>query len=721
MTTDNTLLQPDSNDDIDLLALLNVMLDYKWLIAGVTGLFAVLSIVYALLATPIYQATALVQIEQKKGGIAGLEGMAEMFGEQSQAVTEIEIIKSRMVIGKAVDQLQLDISAEPDYLPFIGRGIARLSGKPAPQIKVFQLEVPAHLHNEPLTLVAGDNGRYTLSHEGHTLLEGETGQPAEGNGIKLQIASLAASPGTRFTLSKRSRLGVILHYQGQLQAAEKGKQSGMIGLSLNHADPAFAKTVLNEFARQYVQQNVERMSAEAANSLAFLHEQLPQVRLEMEKAEQKLNAYQISAKSADITIETQAVLDQMVELETALSDLKLKQIEMDKKFTREHPLYQTLLNQISTIEANKKQLEGKVSTLPETQQELLKLARDVEVSSQIYTQMLQKAQELDIARASTVGNVRIIDVAEVNTAAPVAPKRSMIVLIATLLGGMLGSAIAFFHHLAHRGVENAAEIEALDLPVYSSIPYSQLQDDAEKAHKKTDELLPLLAREYPNDPSIEAIRSLHTSLHFALLEAPNNIIMFSGPSPQVGKSFVSVNLATLMAEAGKKVLLIDADMRKGYIHKFFGLSSTTHGLSTLLSRQEDTTTCITRTTINKLDLITRGSVPPNPSELLLSQHFNDTLQQLSQQYDIIIIDTPPILAVADALIVSKVAGASFLVVRFGENPLAEIRAALRRFETNGVKLKGAVLNATRKKALNYYNYQKYGYGSYQYNYTSDKD
>ncbi|HEY9033825.1 MAG TPA: polysaccharide biosynthesis tyrosine autokinase, partial [Pseudomonadales bacterium] len=505
--------------------------------------------------------------------------------------------------------------------------------------------------------------------------------------------------------------------QQSLQASERNKQSGMIGLSFQHPDPAFARRVLDEVARVYVQQNVERTSAEVANSLEFLREQLPQVRLEMEKAEQRLNAYQISAKSANITIETQSVLDRLVQIEADLSKLRLKQLEMDKLFTREHPTYQTLLNQKSTLESDKARLEQRVSGLPEVQQELLRLTRDMQVSSEIYTQMLQKAQELDIARASTVGNVRIIDTAAVDTAAPVAPKRKLIVIIATLLGGMLSVAIALVHNMLNRGIETPDEIEALDLPVYATVPFSEHQPEKRSSkNEPAEKTQPILAVTHPADITVEALRNLHTSLHFAMLEAPNNIIMLSGPSPKVGKSFISVNLAALMAKAGKKILLIDGDMRRGYLHHFFG-NHNDNGLSTLLSKQASLEDSLRNTRVDNLDIITRGPIPPNPTELLLSNRFAELMQELSSQYDSIIIDTPPILAVADALIVAKQAGTRFVVVRFEQNPPAELRATIKRFESNGITLSGAILNATRKRAKNYY---RYGYEAYQYQYESEK-
>lgn len=727
----------DDSDEIDLLALFGTLLDYRWLIITVTLAFCFLGVAYALLTTPIYQANALVQIEERKGGIAGLsgfDGMDDLFSAKSQATTEIEILKSRMVIGQAVDDLNLVIDATPRSFPIIGKAIVRrfqpetddAIARPwfglsqfdwgGAQIDVFQLDIPNYLLGKPLQLITEEEGAYSLYLEGELLLQGKVGEPASAGNIHLQIATLQANPGTEFILSKKNRLRTIKIYQGLLQVSEKGKQSGMLSLSLNHANPAFAKQVLDKISNIYLHQNIVRLSAEASNSLEFLRKQLPNVRNDMEQAENKLNTYQISAKSADISLETQSILNQLVKLETELSTLKLKKLEIDKLYTSEHPSYQTLISQINSIEDDKAEFEKRVSTLPEVQQELLRLKRDVGVSAQIYIQLLQKAQELDIARASTVGNVRIIDHAAVDTAQAIAPKKPLIVVIATLLGMLLSLAIAVVHSLFSRGVESPEQIEALDLPVFASIPFSVHQSNVRNKKSINSAEQFLLSISHPTDLTVESLRSLHTSLHFTIPESINNIIMISGPSPKAGKSFVAANLAVVIAQSGKKVLLIDGDMRKGHLHRYFG-NSNQAGLSSLLSSQSSMEQSLQTQVITNLDFISRGPVPPNPSELLLAQRFTDLMQDFVTQYDIVIIDTPPVLAVADALIVGRIAGSSLMTVRFGLNPIAEIRAALKRFEDNHIKVKGAILNAVVKKASNRY---KYGEYAYQYDYQSDK-
>ncbi|MCA4962044.1 polysaccharide biosynthesis tyrosine autokinase [Pseudomonas sp. Y24-6] len=731
----------DDDDNIDLLALFGTLIDSKWIIIGITAFFCSIGVAYALLSTPIYQANALVQVEKKKGGMAALGGMgdaSEMFGGTSAAVTEIELLKSRAVLGKAVENLKLDIIITPNYFPQIGRFLSRrfqpTSSNPlasplfglnsfawgGENIEIFQLDVPDQYLGKALTLRAEGDESFSLFNEDEKLLvNGKTGEKIEQNGFKVQIAKLVANPGGLFYVTKQRRLSTILQYQTSLDASERGKESGIIALSLESADPAQASKILDEVSQLYVLQNVQRNSAEAAQSLEFLRTQLPDVRKQLEKAEGQLNSYQTSARSVDITIETKAVLDQIVALETLISELKLKQAEMEHRFTREHPAYQALMTQMGQLAGQKIALEKKIKNLPETQQELLRLARDMQVTTEIYTQLLNKTQELDIVRAGTVGNVRVIDSADANIEEPVKPKKPLIVLIATLLGLLVGIIYVLIRKALNRGIEDPEVIEQLGIPVYASIPLSKGQSLIECSGKGTGRASSgslLLAINNPADLAVESLRSLRTSLHFATLEAKNNILMISGPSPAVGKSFVSCNLAAIIAQTGQKVLLVDADMRKGYLNKLFRLE-VSNGLSDLLSGKIDLATATHVTEVENLNFITRGQIPPNPSELLMHSNFTQFLETVSNQYDLVIIDTPPILAVTDAALVGRQAGTSLIVTRFGVNAAKEIQVTKRRFEQNGIVVKGAIFNAVERKA------SAYGYGNYsyyQYEYASDK-
>lgn len=736
MPPHNTLPQPDGDDDgLDLVGLLGTLVDHKWLIAGVTAVFCAGGLIHATLATPIYRADALVQVEKKAGGVPGLADMGALLGGEPKANTEIELIKSRTVIGKAVDNLQLDVHVAPVRMPVLGDWFARrfrpaTADELAPprfgldgyawggeRLELFRLELPPHLLGRALGLVVGEGGRYTLvDEEDRPLLQGRAGEPAEAEGIRLEVSELVARPGTRFVVRRASRLGTVQAYQGALEIAERGRDTGIISLALADSDPRRASRVLDEIANQFVRQNVDRMSAEAASSLEFLRGQLPQVRKELEQAEAELNRFQSRARSVDISYETQSVLNQIVAIDTNISTLKLQQAEFDRRLTREHPRYQALLTQLGELERQKSTLARKVQGLPETQQELLRYARDVEVTTEIYTQLLNRAQELELVRAGTVGNARIIDTA-VTGARPVAPKKARIVLVATLLGALAAIAFVLLRRALNRGVETPEAIEQLGLPVYAAVPFSAEQkriQDAVRRGATPAGSLQLLARTQPNDLAVEALRSLRTSLHFAMLEAPNNRLMISGPSPAVGKTFLSANLAAVIAQTGQRVLLVDVDMRKGKLHKLFGAKAD-NGLSDVLGKTCALDDAIRHTEVEGLAFIPRGRIPPNPSELLMHANFTAFLDEVGKRFDLVILDTPPLLAVTDAAIVGRQAGTSLIVTRFGMNPAREIELTVRRFAQNGVDIKGAIFNGIEKRAASYG-----GYHYYQYEYKADK-
>ncbi|WP_394193713.1 polysaccharide biosynthesis tyrosine autokinase [Pseudoalteromonas atlantica] len=721
------------SQEIDLMALLGALLDRKFFIIALTALFMFIGVVYAVLSTPIYQATAMIQVEENGGSVPGFDDMAGMFESTSAAVTEIELLKSRSIIGEAVDTLKLDITVEPKLYPFIGgRAFRKFTpmneGDLAEQsfgassyawggetINVFRFDVPKSAIGIDFTLVAQENNSIALLNgDGEQILAGKVGQDLTNGEFNLTVRSINARAGTEFIITRKDRLNTILDLQAAVGASEKGQDSGIINLSLQSAQPHYAKKVLDKVASIYVRRNVERNSAEAKKSLDFLEVQLPEIKKQLEYAEERFNEYQIKRQSINITLETQGVLEQVVELETKLQELELKRLEMSRKFKESHPTYQGVLEQIEAVEKQKQVLVGEVGNLPETQQELLRLKRDVEVSNEIYTLLLAKTQELDIVRAGTVGNVRIIDYAEVNTSKPVKPKKALAVVMATMLGGMLAIAIVLIQKAMHKGVENPNEIEAIGLPVYASVPYSDYQDKLtgfSKARKAKNKPKSILALDNPADLSIEALRSLRTSLHFAMMEAKNNLIAISGPSPGVGKSFISVNLASVLAQSGKKVLIIDADMRKGYLQTQFGIKWD-DGLSDYLSGRLNLAQVTKPTQVEGLNVITRGQIPPNPSELLMHSNFSKLVEEVSAEYDLVIIDTPPILAVTDPAIVSAHTGTTLLVTRFGQNHIKEIELTRARFEQNGTDVKGVVFNGVVKKASNAYGY--YGYYNYEY-------
>ncbi len=714
-TPQNRSSVDNSSDEIDLGKLLGILLDAKWIILVTTFLFAVGGVAVALLSTPIYKADALIQIEQKSsGGISSLVGdMGELFSQESSATTEIEIIKSRMILGDTVDKFNLTTVAEPKYLPVIGKGLARIAGK-VNQIEISRYTVPEYAQEMKHTLVVLDAEKKTyqlVRGDEQVVLQGVAGELAKNDGYELFVTELRSHNEQEFSLSQQSRLEAIEWLKKNLAISERGKQTGILMLSFEGENRNQISEILNHISQTYFLQNVERNSAEAEKSLTFLKGHLPDIKNSLTTAEDTLNRFRQDNESIDLGLEAKSTLDVMVKLEAQLNELTFKESEISQRFTKDHPAYRSLLDKRETLLKERERLNQQVQKLPKTQREVLRMTRDVEVNQQIYIQLLNKVQELSIIKAGTVGNVRILDEAQ-SYANPVKPKKPLIVVLATMLGGMLSVALVLVKAALHRGVENPDEIEQIGLSVYASVPKSNLQLElANKlARKKRNTDLTLLAESNPADLSIEALRGLRTSLHFAMMEAKNNVLMISGPAPGIGKSFVSTNFAAVAAKTGQKVLLIDADMRKGYLQQCFGLNWE-NGLSDLLSGKVTRDVAVQSAKVENLDIITRGQVPPNPSELLMHPRFKELVDWASEHYDLVIIDTPPVLAVTDPSIVGAIAGTTLMVARFGQNTVKEIDVARSRFEQAGIEVKGVILNAIEKKASS-----SYGYGYYNYSY-----
>ena len=481
---------------------------------------------------------------------------------------------------------------------------------------------------------------------------------------------------------------------------------------------------MDSISQNYLAQNIDRQAAQDAKSLDFLNEQLPKIRKDLDTAEDKLNYYRQQKDSVDLSLEAKAILDQIVNVDNQLNELTFREAEISQLFTKEHPTYKSLIEKRTILEKEKERLNKKVSAMPATQQEVLRLSRDVDSGRAVYMQLLNRQQELNIAKSSAIGNVRIIDNA-VTEPVPVKPKKFIVILIGLVLGIVFSVSVVIIKTFFNKGIESPEQLEELGVNVYASIPVSEwllsnkgrTKGLSHKGKFKKQEHS-FLAIENPADLAIEAIRGLRTSLHFAMMEAKNNVLMISGATPDAGKTFISSNLSAIIAQTGKKILFIDADMRKGYVHKLLLTGQDNcKGLSEVLSSNENFEKVVHNINFANFDFIARGQIPPNPAELLMHKRFEELMTWAMENYDLIIIDTPPILAVTDAAVIGRYAGTSLLVARFEENTPKEIYFAVKRFEQNGVTVKGCILNGVVKKASSYYGY---GYNSYGYTYKDDK-
>ncbi|ENW03371.1 polysaccharide biosynthesis tyrosine autokinase [Acinetobacter beijerinckii] len=721
----------NTEDTIDLKELFFALIAQWKLIALCIILSLVLALLY-LRATPdTYSVDALVQVEDSKGASAALLGdLSQMMEQKSPAQAEIEILKSRLVLGSVIKELHLDVQISSPENTFTNRLISNTNYQTEytkssilfkdgnKSFDIRQFEIPTYYQNKEFTLKFEKESFHLINSSNEEIILtaplNKINQVSSPHGLWKVAIFTTDQLDNVYKIKKLSLLAAASIISSNYSVAERGKMTGILGLNYQGHDKKHITQVLNAILAAYSAQNVERRSAETAQTLKFLDEQLPDLKKQLDDAEREFNKFRQKYNTVDVTKESELYLTQSITLETKKIELQQQQADLAAKYTTEHPGMREINAQIATIDKQITDLNNTLKQLPDIQRQYLQLYREVEVKTQLYTALLNSYQQLRIAKAGEIGNVRIVDTA-VEPIAPIKPKKLQILILSLFLGGFLGTLIALLRNMLRTGVKDSTQIEReFDLPVYATVPRSPIQETRMSILKKKKNI-PILAVKHNDDIAVESLRSIRTAIHFALANAKNNIIMIAGPAPEVGKSFISTNLATIFAQSNKKVLLIDADMRRGYMHKYFNLD-VKPGLSELLSNQADLSQVIHQTDVTGLSVITRGKNPTNPSEMLSSQQFKLILENLDQQYDHIIIDTPPVLAVTDGIIISQYAGVNLLVARYAKSQMKELELSLNRFDQAGVKVNGFILNDIQRASTGY----GYGY-NYAYAYKANKE
>lgn len=716
----------EHEDEIDLTRLAQSIWASRYWIAT-CGFLSVLCAGFYLANTqPTYQADTLLQLEARSGAMALPSALSDFVESDPRTVTEMEIIRSRLIISKVVAELNLDWVAEPRLAPLFGTALLRHDlpipdvgpmrsyGRKGDLIELGLLEVPPHWLDQSLDLVANEGGSYTVGLPDGTEVRGFVGGMLSdtAHGFTLRIDTLAAPAGRHFTIQQLSERAAIERVRNALSVVESGKQSGILSLRFDDEHPDRAVLILNGIAKSYVEQNIDRSAAEAASSLDFIEQQLPIAKAKLDASEIALNEYLQKQQSVDLTLETENVLTQVTKIEADLADLQTREDEIKQLYNPSHPVYQQLLAQRARLQETLQSLRAEVGALPETQREVVNLTASLELSRNVYTELLSRAQEVRVLKASTIGNVRIIDTAGASLA-PVAPRKSLILAISLLLGIMIGAGVGIGRVWLRRTVQGTEALEKMGLSVFATINFARaLRQKGRGAHS-------ILALSDPTDLAVEGLRSLRTSLQFGMLDSKSKSIAITSAAPGAGKSFSAVNLGVVSAQAGQRVCLIDADLRRGQLRKLFNGAKNTAGLSEYLAGEKTLEEIIHRSPVDGMDYIPTGRFPPNPSELLMRKTLDELVAELDIRYDLSLFDCPPVLAVTDPVVVGRATGGVLAVVRYDETPLAEVNALVKALEAAGLRLTGAILNGfdPRKARAGGYSYNY----NYRYDYTRRKD
>ncbi|MDI9330770.1 MAG: polysaccharide biosynthesis tyrosine autokinase [Alphaproteobacteria bacterium] len=675
-------------------------------VSAITGLMVVLAVLYGLLAEPVFEANALIQIEGVTSSdvqsLLSLSGL-NLPDSRPNTSAEIELIRSRRVVGEVVSRLGLQIEAQPVRVPVLGAAWARWGGalkdKPEPSyrllwgyawgdehIRVRQLEVPPDLIETRLRLTALGEGRYSfqLPHEPQ-VHQGVVGKPSvistPTGRVVLEVGELMGLPGTQYVVKQWSVLETTEDLQKALTLSEVGRQSGVMGVALEGNDPRTTARILTEVVNSYLQQNSDRRSEASERLLQFGDRRLPQILTELEQAEQNLSEFKSKHGAIDFAESGKTLLTQMVAAWVKLNELQQRKIEVAGTLAPQHPQMRVIDDLIKDAQKTVNELEGQLKGLPKLEPQALTLSRNVKVLSELYALVLGNSQQMRMVKESKVGKVWLIDAPRVPEE-PVKPKHLVVLPISLLVGLLLSLFYLMMRIIIRNNVQSAEEIEqVLGLTVCAYLPHNRTQSKLNRAPAARGS--GLLAKADPMCPTIEGIRSLLTPLQMLKTSGKPSWIMVTGPTPEVGKSFVSANLASMVAAAGHgRVLLVDADLRLGSQHKIFGLASGA-GLSTALEQSRPCIDFVQRNVIDGLDVLPAGPALKNSGDLLRNPRAQQLFSELQDHYDYIVVDTPPVLLLADAESMVSRMDTVLMVVRDMQTTLMEIERATKRLLQSG--------------------------------------
>ncbi|RJG01293.1 polysaccharide biosynthesis tyrosine autokinase [Noviherbaspirillum sedimenti] len=702
----------------------NTILENRWLIIGIALVTALLGTLYALQIKPVYEANILIQVKENSTPAKDLPGnLPAALDIKTQTATEVEILRSRSVLLHAVEASKLDIFVEPKYFPIVGAWIAtsnKNSSTPgvfgyggyvwgADQLAVTELNLPDALLGQPFLITVESQDGFRLTQEELGIqIEGKVNAIARARtaygDIEILVSRIAAKPGAEFSVSRIAKYQAVENLQRALNISERGKQSNIIGVSLKGSDPALISNILNEIGTEYIRQNVVQKSVETEKALAFFKQQLADAKNNLERSESRFTELRARKGTFDVKDDARTLSQRSVALLAKLAELKQKRDELQIRFLDEHPSVVQVNGQIQELTRELGAIKAKTNTLPAIEQQMLDVTRDRQLNTEMYTGLLSMGRQLGMVEPSRNANVRLLDRAEMPRQA-VNLKRSTMIAVACLAGVLFGVIAAFAKRALAGRLHDPREIEqSLGLMVSAVIPHSENQKLIDKKLRRNSRELLILPQEASSDGAIESLRILRSTLQFSMRDSERNIIMLTGPTPDVGKSFVSANFAAVQAAVGKKVLLIDADMRTGHLHRYFGLERS-QGLSDVLAMMANIDSVIKKSVVENLDFISTGSFPDKPAELLAHPNFGKLLRTLSASYDCILIDTAPVLAFSDALIVGLHADAIINVVRDGVSSMVEAEEAVKRLNRAGLAVTGIILNDVKP------NVSPYGYAS----------
>lgn len=710
-----TIAKAAKNDEIDFVRLFNILWFNKKKIILAMLLGCLLGAIYSFSIAKVYRSNALIQVDSSNSNTIFNNIDSLLDANRSLVEEQVDLVRSRNVLGRAVEELKLDTELKPVYIPVIGPIWNRLFRNEENTIQIAQFQVPEELINQTFQLKLLTDNRYAIAFPNGSSFEGELGQPlVNDQQVELIIEAQdkekvrSGEAIQQFNLIKYSSQAVIDNIRRNLSVTAIGRNTNNMALTYSGTDRKQVNEILTSIVNNYVGLNIEKNAQVASGGLSFIEHELPRLREQLSQAENRLNAYRADSQTLDIGLESSGIMRSLTDIEMQLIELNAQKASLAQIFTKEHPEYKIVDDKLKSLEKMKDHINSRISELPASQQDVIRLTRDVEINQTVYLQLLSRQQELSIMKASSLGNVWLVDKPQVENN-PISPNKPFIILAMTLAAGFIVAGYFLLKGLLQNGIISANEIELLGANVLVSSPLSEQQVKRNRLFKKIkdkDAKKYLLAQEEPTDIAIESLRALRTQLMLAIGADDKKVVLFTGTMPGVGKSFISANFSAIMAAANKKVLLIDADVRKGYLHQVLGIDEV-KGLTDFLNSDMAKDNLIQSTNIVGLDFVAKGKGNNMATELFMNKKFPEFIEWARTYYDFIIIDSPPVLAVTDAIVISQYTDMNILIARYNQTTSNEIYRAINIFQRHNKEFEGVIFNGVARLESDYYGYTAY--------------
>ncbi|HOD28121.1 MAG TPA: polysaccharide biosynthesis tyrosine autokinase [Syntrophales bacterium] len=717
--------------NVNLQDYLRVVLKHRWTIATVFAVVFVSVLIFTFTATPIYMGTARVIIEKENPKVVSMQ---EVMTVDSSGLdyyqTQYKIIESRSVAREVVRRLKLDQHEEfvpkpkeglfYDIVYFVPNTIGYIAS-------LFKTDEAAKKTKSDSAIVNAFLQRVKVTPIRNSRLV-DIGFEAKSPYMSAKIANTLAKAYIDNNLETKLRAtqDAVAWLEGQIVTERKKVEEAEQAL-LRYKEQ---KGIVTDFST-----DVETITAQ---KLAEINKQVVEATSRRVEAETRYRqAADIRHSPEKLDSVPDVIRDELIrDIKKQEVEIQKRMSELSKRYGARHPQILALQEELNSLQSRKANEIGRIvdslyneykvalakeyslkNALSQQKGESLAmnvkaidynvLKRQAESSREMYDILVKRFKETSITEDIKTGNIRIVDLAEIPKS-PVKPKKAQNLLLGLIVGLALGVGLAFFLEYLDNTIKVPDDIKnILKLPYLGPVPaIAAAEGGAVNGEKNpADDLVSHLS---PKSTASEAYRGIRTSILFSSAEQAPQVLIISSSGPREGKTITSANIAITMAQAGNRVVILDCDMRRPRVHKIFSLSRD-RGMSNLLVGNDELDNVVLHTDIPNLDVIPSGPIPPNPSEVLSSQRMADLIEVLRGRYDRIIIDTPPITAVTDAVILSKVVDGVVLIVRAGVAHRELVRNAVEQLRQVNAHILGAVLNGVDMGRDSYYYYQYYYY------------